>query len=188
MSWDAKWTGRMWVAQQSVQADGRVFERVLRAPGSRIIIVKNNKLLLSREKRAELGGAVDYRLPGGKVFDTNQAYQEFIESGKDIVAASRESIAKEALEEVGVVVDPAKLEYLGVDILGATCAWDLHYWLATESDEHSEGAQYHESEAEEIEGCEWVTFEEARNIALDASRFSESRSAAQLLRWLELHH
>jgi 8-oxo-dGTP pyrophosphatase MutT (NUDIX family) len=177
----------MWVAQQSVQADGRVFERVLRAPGSRIIIVRNNQILLSREKRTELGGAVDYRLPGGKVFDTNDAYQEFITSGNDVVEASRKSITKEALEEVGVIVDPAKLEYLGVDILGATCAWDLHYWLATESDEHSEGAQYHESEAEEIEGCEWVSFDEARRIALDATRFSESRSAVQLVRWLEQH-
>ena len=177
----------MWVAQQSVQADGRVFERVLRAPGSRIIIVRNNQILLSRENRAELGNAVDYRLPGGKVFDTNDAYQAFLTSGNDIVEVSRKSIAKEALEEVGIVVDPAKLEYLGVDILGATCAWDLHYWLATESDEHSEGPQFHESEADEIEGCEWVIYEEARSIALDASKFSESRSAAQLLRWLEHH-
>ncbi len=83
MGWQKVWTGKMWVAEQSTQPDGRVFERVLRAPGSRIIIVKDGKMLFTREKRGELGGKVDYRLPGGKVFDTNEVFQAYLESGKD---------------------------------------------------------------------------------------------------------
>ena len=185
IDWQQVWKGTMWVAEQSVRPDGRIFERVVRAPGSRILVIKDGTLLLNREKRGELGGAVDYRLPGGKVFDTNEAYQAYWESGSDIVDASRESIAKEALEEAGVVVDPAKLEYLGADVLGATVAWDLHYWLATDFTMHTAGAQFHESEADEIEGSVWLTFAEVKKLVLDPKKFSESRSVAAILRYIE---
>ena len=185
MSWQTIWSGKMWIAQQSIQPDGRIFERMLRAPGSRIILVKDKQILLSREKRSELGGQIDYRLPGGKVFDSNDTFQEFMNTGQDIVVESRHSIAKEALEEVGMVVDPAKLEYLGVDILGATCTWDLHYWLAKEFTEHKDGAQYHESEADEIEGFVWLPFSEVKRIVLDPKQFSESRSALQIILYIE---
>ena len=187
MNWETKWTGKMWLAQQSVQPDGRIFERVMRAPGSRIMIVNDGKILLNREKRTELGGAIDYRLPGGKVFDTNGEYQEFLKSQQDITEASRQSIAREALEETGIIVDPLKLEYLGVDILGTTCTWDLHYWLATQFTEHIDGAQFHESESEEILGFVWLSVADAAKLALDSKQFSESRSALKIIQ-LEKRH
>ncbi len=174
----------MWVAEQSTQSDGRIFERVLRAPGSRILIVKNGKLLLTREKRGELDGAVDYRLPGGKVFDTNEAFQAYVESSKDIVDASRDSISKEAVEEAGIIVESSKLSYLGVDVLGATVSWDLHYWLATEFEMHEAGAQFHESEADEIEGSIWLALGEVATLVLNQKQFSESRSAMMITRYI----
>ena len=44
-----------------------VFEIARRSPGTRLIIIKNDKILTSREFRTELD-VYDYRLPGGKVF------------------------------------------------------------------------------------------------------------------------
>lgn len=180
-NWRQVFSGNIWQIQQSTEADGRVFERAIRSPGSRLIIVKDNKILLQREKRHELNGKTDIRLPGGKVFDS---LEEFTRFDGDIVEASRKSIVKETLEEAGVVVNPEKLQYLGVDILGATCSWDLHYWLAEEFEMHSDGAQYHDSEMSEIQGSFWATFEEAKETVLDRNKFSESRSAVQILRFL----
>jgi 8-oxo-dGTP pyrophosphatase MutT (NUDIX family) len=175
------WTGTLWQAQQSLQPSGAVFERVLRIPGSRIIIVREGKVLLSIEKRNELGGKADHRLPGGKVFGTIDEFQQYMSEGKDIVEASRASIAREALEEVGVVVDPTKLIYQYVDVLGATCSWDLHYWATEDFEFHADGAQFQETEAEEIEGFVWLSFADACKLALDKTQFSESRSAIALL-------
>ena len=115
------------------------------------------------------------------MFDTNEAYQSFLLSGKDILQESRQSIVREALEETGIIVDPEQLSYMGVDILGATCTWDLHYWLATKFQVHPDGAQFHESEANEIMGMVWMAIGDAAKIALDPSQFSESRSALKVI-------
>ena len=185
MKWQQVWNGTMWVAEQSVQPDGRIFERVLRAPGSRIMVIKDGKLLLNREKRGELGNRTDYRLPGGKVFDTNEEYQSFLASGQDIIEASRQSVTREALEEAGLIVDPLTLEYLGVDILGATVAWDLHFWVARDFKVHTNGAQFHESEADEIEGSVWLSLQDITKVVLDPAQFSESRSSRMILMKLQ---
>lgn len=181
MVWKDTFVGNLWKIQQSEQLDGRTFERAVRAPGSRLIIVKDNKILLQREKRHELGGKTDVRLPGGKVFDTLLDFQLF---KGDIVDASRESIVGEALEECGVVVRPENLIYFGLDVLGATCSWDLHYWIASDFEVHEQGAQFHESEADEIIGSFWASFVEAEELVMNRETFSESRSAIALLRYL----
>jgi len=50
-----------------------VFETARRAPGVRLIIVRDGQMLITREFRNELDD-YDYRLPGGKVFDTLDEY------------------------------------------------------------------------------------------------------------------
>lgn len=181
MSWETKWEGKIWVAEQSAQENGAVFERVARSPGSRLLIVRDGSILFSREVRKELKGKVDHRLPGGKVFDTNEQYQTFLRSGDDILEASRVSAAKEAIEEVGVIVDPTDLKHFSTDILGATCSWDLIYWVCEKFSFHVDGAQYHETESDEIEGFVWVGIAEACRMSLDKEQFSESRSALAVL-------
>jgi 8-oxo-dGTP pyrophosphatase MutT (NUDIX family) len=52
-----------------------VFEIARRSPGVRLIICDKDKILLSKEFRKELKG-YDYRLPGGKVFDTLKEYNK----------------------------------------------------------------------------------------------------------------
>ena len=178
-NWRQVFSGKIWQVQQSTESDGRVFERALRAPGSRIIIVKDNKILLQREKRHELVGKTDIRLPGGKVFDTLDEFEVF---DGDIIEASRLSITKEASEEAGIIVAPDSLKYQGVDTLGATVSWDLHYWLAENFEISQTGTQFHESEIDEIEGNFWANFDEVKRIILDKDKFSESRSALMLLR------
>lgn len=179
--WNKVWTGVIWTAQQSVQPNGAVFEKISRSPGSRLLFVKEGKILLSREKRAELGGKTDHRLPGGKVFDKNDDYQAFLSSGGNILDASRDSAAKEALEEVGMIIEPHNLVYLSTDVLGATCSWDLIYWVCSDFKEHSGGAQFYETEADEIEGYTWMPVVDACKLVLDKEQFSESRSAIALI-------
>lgn len=184
MDWITVYTGKIWQIMQGQHSSGKTFEKVVRSPGSRLIVVSDGKILLSREKRRELDNKIDYRLPGGKVFDTNQEYCKFLETGADIIEASRDSITREALEEVGLVIDPGKLNYIGIDVLGATCEWDLIYWATNESTENQDGAKHTESEAEEIVDSVWVDFVEAERLALDPESFSESRSARMLLVYL----
>lgn len=50
------------------------FELVRRPPGVRAIIVKDGRLLLNKEYRYELEDW-DYRLPGGKVFDSTEEFE-----------------------------------------------------------------------------------------------------------------
>lgn len=185
MSWKAKWEGRIWVAEQSVQPNGTVFERVSRSPGSRLLFIRSGMILLSREKRKELSDRVDYRLPGGKVFDTNDEYQSFLASRADIIDASRKSACKEALEEVGLIVNPMKLSHFSTDVLGATCSWDLIYWICEDFKENEAGAQYHETESDEIMGADWIEIADACKLALDKTQFSESRSAVALLTYAQ---
>ncbi len=185
MEWKAVYGGKIWRVEQTKRSGGKVFEKAVRAPGSRVIIIDSERILLSKEKRHELGGRIDYRLPGGKVFDTAVEYESFLISGADIIEASRDSIAKEALEETGIILEKGLLEYLGKDVLGATCEWDLHYWVSRNFEFHKKGPKHHESEADEIQACEWVDFDRLRKIVLDRQQFSESRSAAMILSYLE---
>jgi 8-oxo-dGTP pyrophosphatase MutT (NUDIX family) len=184
MKWQTVHEGIIWRVQQGVHDSGKVFEKAVRSPGSRLIVIKDNQVLLSREKRRELDGKIDYRLPGGKVFDTNSEFVSFLDSNGDMLNASRTSIAREGLEEVGLVIEPESLVHLGTDVLGATCEWDLYFWACSEFTEYEHGAQHHGTEADEIDGSVWVSFSEAIALALDSSQFSEGRSARMLMGYL----
>lgn len=181
VSWDNVFQGKLWVLQQETQSNGMVYERAFRTPGVRLLFVREGKVLLSQEARKELGGKVDHRLPGGKVFDSVDEYQDFLASGRDILEASRKSACKEALEEVGIVIKPTNLRHLATDILGAICSWDLHYWVCDEFEFHSDGAQYHEAEVDDIKGFVWVPILEACRMSINKDQFSESRSAAVII-------
>ena len=93
------------------------------------------------------------------------------------MAVSKISAAKEAHEEVGIIVDIEKLNYECTDVLGTTCTWDLIYWSCDEFMFDEKGAHFHDSEANEIEGFVWLSMGDACKLALDSTEFSESRSA-----------
>src|SRR5690242_18723642 len=102
--------GKLFELVQTKHDDGRVFEVARRAPGVRLIIADNaeQKVLLTREYRQELA-EWDYRLPGGKVFDTLDDFEAFRNSGEDIIEAAKRQAVNEAQQEAGVEIDELEL-------------------------------------------------------------------------------
>ena len=175
--------GKIFELVQLPQPDGRVFEIARRAPGTRLIIhdAKQGKVLLTREFRHELG-EWDYRLPGGKVFDTLDAYEAFRASGEDIVGVAMAQAKNEALEEAGVEV--GELVFVRRSALGATVEWDLYVFETTAWSLHKDGQQLKEDEVRDIAGAAFYTYAEVKTMILDGS-MKEDRIALVLLQWLE---
>ena len=153
------------------------FEIARRTPGIRLILVDlaNQTISLSKEHRYEIDGD-DYRLPGGKVFDTLDEYNTFLNSGNDILLPARDKAFGEAEEEVGLKLKD--LEHFHKSTCGSSIEWDLYYFVSTEWAEVDQKLEI----GEHITRVE-VAFEEARNIALSGG-MSEERSALVLLRYL----
>ena len=176
--------GKIFELVERKQPDGRVFEIARRAPGVRIIIADktNKKVLLTREFRHELGDH-DYRLPGGKVFDTLDEFEAFRTSGEDIAEAAKRQAINEAQQEVGV--DIVELELYKKSVLDTTVEWDLYVF---ETDNWQLSVQGQELEiGEKIEADTWVGYDEAKRMILDG-KMQEERIALILLQWLEAQH
>ena len=171
--------GKIFELVQTEQQDGRVFETARRAPGVRVIIANpaEQKILLTKEFRQELN-AWDYRLPGGKVYDTLDEYQTARDTNEDIMTAVLRKTIAEAGEEAGVLVDEA--EFIKKSILGATVEWDLYVMQATKW--HMSNGQALEH-GEQINADEWFTYEQATQMILDG-KMQEERIALILLQWL----
>jgi ADP-ribose pyrophosphatase len=152
------------------------FELARRAPGTRLIIeTPDENILLTKEFRSELK-TYDYRLPGGKVFDSLEEYNKFLNGSGDILAQARLAALKEAHEEVGV--DTKNAEFFAISKCGATVEWDLYYFVIKEFSQHSQDLE----EGEDITIVP-TSREEVRIMCLDG-RIQEDRSAAILLRYL----
>lgn len=165
------------VVEKEVEINGkkRVFEYVRRSPGVRLIIPKGNTILLTKEFRNEIN-AYDYRLPGGKVYDSLDEYNKALEEGVAIDESAKLAGIKEAKEEVGLEVKA--LTFFHRSICGATVVWDLFYFVVNEFIESTQDLE----EGEDIT-FEFVDKEEAKRMCLDGS-VSEERSALVLLRYL----
>lgn len=166
------------VVENVVEQDGkeRVFEYARRSPGVRLIIPKGDRILVTKEYRHELKG-YDYRLPGGKVFDTLAEYNLALTDREDLAELAKAAAIKEAREEAGIEVEEASLFHRS--ICGATVIWDLYYFVVerfTETEQHLE-------EGEDIEVL-LVEKEKLKKMCLDGS-VSEERSALTLLRYIE---
>lgn len=165
------------VIQREVEENGKqkVFEIARRSPGVRLIISKENQIFLNKEFCHETKG-YDYRLPGGKVFDTLDEYGQALESSIDIVDHARKAVIKEAYEESGIEVKDTR--FLHRSICGATIEWDLFYFEITD---FTQTIQH----LEEGEDIEVVAFdrESVRKMCLDGT-IGEERSALILLRYL----
>jgi ADP-ribose pyrophosphatase len=167
------------VVQQKFQAGDEVktFEVARRAPGTRLIIVSpDGKILITKEYRVEVKD-YDYRLPGGKVFDSLEQYNEFLRSGASMTGAAELAARKEAVEECGIEVE--EMEHVVTSKCGATMEWDLYYFLVKK---YAPLAERHLEAGEDIT-VNWMSFEEVRELCL-SGRMQEDRSVAVLLRWL----
>lgn len=148
-----------------------------RPPGVRLFIVEANKILLSKEYRSELEDW-DYRVPGGKIFDSLDSYLEVIDDENILKEKSVTAVAHEGLEEAGVIVKNQTL--LSVSKAGSTIDWDLHYYLVDDFDMAADG---NKTESAEIIHPEWFTFDEAKRMCLDGS-IKEDRTVGILLKYL----
>ncbi len=134
--------------------------------------------MLTREHRYELAGW-DYRLPGGKVFDTLPEYEDFRTNGEEITEAAASKAKAEGREEAGVIIDDLKL--FDKSTLGATVEWDLYVFEVTDWHFAPDGQQL--EDGENID-AHWFTYREACDLIM-TGRMSEGRIALILLRWLQ---
>ncbi len=156
---------------------------VRRPPGVRALILNKNdnqKILLSKEFRYELD-KWDYRLPGGKVFDTLDLYKEAI-ARNDVQKYVEESVAKEVLEEVGLIVKSQKLLKISHD--GAGVIWDLFYYEIKDYEESLDGAHLEENEF--VEGYVWKSFDEIIKMCIE-QKINEERTVGVLLSYILKH-
>ncbi|MEO5950434.1 MAG: hypothetical protein ABIQ04_03210 [Candidatus Saccharimonadales bacterium] len=172
--------GKLFELIHETQPDGRVFEKARRAPGVRLIISdqKSKKVLLTKEFRKELDDW-DYRLPGGKVFDTLDEYESFRESRQDILVAARSKAIEESLQETGIEV--SELKQFKKSTLGATVEWDLFVFEVTQWQHSTIGQQL--EEGEDIDADGWFSYEEVINMILNGD-LKEERIALILLQWI----
>jgi 8-oxo-dGTP pyrophosphatase MutT (NUDIX family) len=168
------------VVQQPMEVgSGKIvhFEWARRAPGTRLIIISQDKkqVLLTKEYRYETK-AYDYRLPGGKVFDSLAEYNSFLESGADIIEPATVKAKAEAREEAGI--EAVNLTFFYKGVCGATVEWDLYYFVVGDWTPAAQATE----DGEDI-SVNWVNVNEAQDMALDG-RMQEDRSAIVLLRYL----
>lgn len=153
----------------------KTFERARRAPGVRILLINDKQeILVTKEFRYELD-AYDWRLPGGKVFDTLQEYVAFLHSWEDIESHVLTAAMREWKEEVGIAIWDQ--EILCKKICGATIERDLWYVLVKDFSWLDAWTSYEEGEL--IEGYERFSFQQIRNM-LAAWEIQEWRTAAVL--------
>ncbi len=151
------------------------FELARRSPGVRVIVPKDGKILLSREYRHEVSG-YDYRLPGGKVYDSLTEYNAALANGTDMTEAGKYAAIKEAREESGIEV--STLSHFHTSVCGSTIVWDLLYFVV-----HAFTTTEQELQDGEDITVEWVDAGKVRDMCLNGS-ISEERSALVLLRYL----
>jgi len=151
-----------------------VFEIARRSPGVRLIICDKNKILLTKEYRKEIKGW-DYRLPGGKVFDTLTEYNK---NKKNIKKYALVAAKRECEEEVGLVPQDSKLYYISQ--AWATVERDLYYYIVTKFTTHTKWQQL---ELGEYIDVEWKTKKEILSL-IQKWEMHEDRSVGVLMRYL----
>lgn len=174
-------SGKLFELVHIPQPGGRVFEIARRAPGVRLIIADkaHKKVLLTREYRHELQAA-DYRLPGGKVFDTLAEFEAHRKSGAEMLQAATAKVKAEAAEEAGM--DVSEVELVKKSTLGATVEWDLYVFEAKAWQPHKDGQSL--EDGEQVESVEWFDYAETEAMILRGD-LQEERIALILLQWLK---
>ena len=161
---------------------GVKFEGVIRAPGVRLIIETEKggqkALLMTRELRREAGG-YDFRLPGGKVFDSLDEFDAHRKSGVDISPIAQNAAQKEGKEEAGI--SGGQYEPLEVSKAGASVEWDLYYFKVTNAEVGEQELEEHEhGDIETVILSAQEIFEK-----LSKREIKEGRSADMLWFWLQ---
>ncbi len=171
--------GKMFEIVQWEGKPGVMFEAAVRAPGVRLLIETEKggikALLMTKEIRREASG-VDYRLPGGKVFNSLAELDSHREKDQDIAPIAMKAAQKEGKEEAGI--EGGDFTFLGVSKAGASVEWDLHYFTVNNT-------TFGEQQLEDGEEIQTVILS-AQEIfeKLSNGEVQEGRSAEKLWLWL----
>ena len=154
-----------------------VLEKGRRAPGVRLIIeTPDGEFLISKEEKHGIG--LDYRLPGGKVFDSLVLYNEFLskKSSEELAEEVKNAAVKEAMEETGI--RPLDMELFYVSRMGGSFEWDLYYFVVKKYEEVGQNLEEHEK----IEVIK-ISRDKLKKLAL-SGEMKEDRSVAVILKYL----
>ena len=168
------------IVHQTVFLNGKevVFEKGRRAPGVRLIIeTPDGGFLIGKEER--IIGGLDYRIPGGKVFDSLDEYNDFLSNvneEKEILEKANEAAVKESMEEMGI--KPIEMEFFTISKCGGRFEWDLYYFLVKKYEEVGQSLEEHEK----IEVMK-VSREKLQELAL-SGEMKEDRSVGVILKYL----
>lgn len=160
------------------------FEKVMRAPGVRLIFDDDWKILLNKEWRNELG-CHDLRLPGGKVFDTLQEYLSFVDEWWDLETAAIQAACIEWREEVWYEITFQDVKAFARKLCGATTERDLWYVVATAFKDLWHGSAEDISEHDEwvFDGYNRYTYDEVLKL-IAQWEIKEARSAGVLAQYI----
>lgn len=150
----------------------KIFERFARPPGTRIIAVRDGNIYLQKEHRLESNNEFDWRLPGGKVFDSFTEFRSFI--GKEVPLDTVLSAGHRELHEEACL-ECETLTLLKRSTCGASVEWDLYYLLATKVT----STETTHDEGEEIIDGQWFSYEKVLDMC-DSGEIDEDRTIAVL--------
>lgn len=176
-AWQVAWKGEFFVIEKR---PAKGWERAVRPPGVRLILHDDTgRILITEEFRSSLGRK-DFRLPGGKVFDTLEPFLAIRGDEAALEEAVVRAARLEAKQEAGVDHIEGLRIYARSDA-GASVEWDLFYLTGTIA-AHS-GQELEEDEAVHGIAVHFFTAEEVRAMIADGS-ISEGRTAGVLARYL----
>lgn len=154
----------------------KMFEKFVRPPGTRIIALEDNKIFLQKEHRLETNNKFDWRLPGGKVFDTFDEYKNYI--GKEMPENIILEAGKKELREEGHL-DATDIKLFKKSICGAMVEWDLYYLVA----QNVRPFEHNHDEGEEIIDGKWFSFEEILSMCKNGD-IDEDRTVSVLYQFI----
>lgn len=133
---EIKYQGKMFEIVEFSPKEGVVFETAVRAPGVRLLIEYEKDgvtgILMTRELRhGREGSDWDYRLPGGKVFDSLEEFNDARNKNIDINESALKAARLEAKQEVGI--DNGNFMPISIAKAGGSVEWDLHYFLVKDA-------------------------------------------------------
>ena len=162
----------------------KIFESVTRSPGVRVFITSADSVLLTKEWREE-HGKWDYRLPGGKLFETSSEFRCFREEKKDPLALeekARETARKEVSEEVGMSLSADRMRFEALSKCGSIIDWDLYFFSTSVDPSERERSAVVTAESETVQNA-WFSSQEVKGLCLSGA-VSEDRTVAFLLKQL----